>query len=494
MIKEIIYEKLKAAFIDGLDSLTKFLDKQKQDKYSFFSIDSHKNFPVLRNAELNVYPTFYVGDSVKSDYSSVFSNWRYSEKAEKPESWQDYKSYILSNEELCRYFKIGGFYPIDRKEGGRDFWEDFMFDAFVGDLIDAYIHKHSKEFNESFFLEMFNLYYNSISSKKLIVDVLIPIILVDFTVVDFHINENISLIHMPNSLQISRNIRLSSNRTSHPDVAGAATHAFLFKNISFDNADCDSIYNTLSDIEFYKNTLVEVDYLFACLRSVSKVETGYCQIVARPLGWQSNFKADLEETFVASDRKYPSHFENNAWYKAYSLVDEKKCEDIRLLYSGLRGDASKGLASFDLPIQRLNKACLNSPDDDAIIDAAIALESLLISSDAHGEINYKLSTRVSLLHKFYPFSGFSPEGLAALCKKIYAFRSVIVHGNAKKLDSLRIVGIDGNDELTVVVAIRLLEHIIQVRVLNKQFAKAEDIDKLIFQLELPSLLTGASDK
>jgi hypothetical protein len=46
----------------------------------------------------------------------------------------------------------------------------------------------------------------------------------------------------------------------------------------------------------------------------------------------------------------------------------------------------------------------------------------------------------------------------------------------------------------VVVAIRLLEHIIQVRVLNKQFAKAEDIDKLIFQLELPSLLTGASDE
>ena len=273
------------------------------------------------------------------------------------------------------------------------------------------------------------------------------------------------------------------NRASHPDVAGAATHAFLFKNISFDNVDSDSIYNTLSDIDFYKNIINEINFLFACLRIVCKVETGYCQLIARPIDWQSDFKADLIETFVISDKKYPTHFEDSGWNKKYSLVDEKKCEEIKFLYNALR--SSDNAFNCDLAVQRLNKASLNSPDDDAIIDTAIALESLLISSDAHGEINYKLATRVLLLHKFFPFPGFTPEGIISLCKKIYAFRSVIVHGNTKKVNNLRVVGIDGNNELTVVVAIRLLQHVIQVRTSNKQISKAEDIDKLLFQLIVP---------
>ncbi len=87
--------------------------------------------------------------------------------------------------------------------------------------------------------------------------------------------------------------------------------------------------------------------------------------------------------------------------------------------------------------RRLNLCSLREAEDDAILDAAIGLEAL-VCSDERTEITYKLSLRVAaLLHKL------RPEMLASdvfrNMKHVYDFRSSVVHGDAKKIESKRFI-------------------------------------------------------
>ncbi|MBK7871922.1 MAG: hypothetical protein IPJ74_15205 [Saprospiraceae bacterium] len=56
-----------------------------------------------------------------------------------------------------------------------------------------------------------------------------------------------------------------------------------------------------------------IDKLFAYLRTQTGIDTGYSQIIAKPINWASSYSADLLPLVIATTKAYPDYFENFYW-------------------------------------------------------------------------------------------------------------------------------------------------------------------------------------
>ena len=233
-----------------------------------------------------------------------------------------------------------------------------------------------------------------------------------------------------------------------------------------------SLYN----IESYREALKIADQVFTALRiCIPEIDTGYAQVLSVPVNWQSNFHADIIQTFVASEKNYPPYFENYGWLKKTEAISSEFDNSIVLCFTRLL-DAP----NLDLACSRLSKACLNRRHDDAIIDIGIALESLL-TTDSKAEIAYRLATRAALLVKLHPFKDYSTSQVFDLCKKVYDFRSSVVHGDKKKqLARRKIEIIEGHEIETNEVAIQFLSHILKIIFNDSKLSTPKGIDALLF--------------
>jgi hypothetical protein len=77
-------------------------------------------------------------------------------------------------------------------------------------------------------------------------------------------------------------------------------------------------------------------------------------------------------------------------------------------------------------MNRLNLSATRTSDEDGIIDSIIALEALL--SDGTQEMTHKVALRLAALYKIVD----RPRAVQAFTemKRIYGFRSKVVHGSA----------------------------------------------------------------
>lgn len=115
----------------------------------------------------------------------------------------------------------------------------------------------------------------------------------------------------------------------------------------------------------------------------------------------------------------------------------------RAIYRGLR---SKPHASMRLACSRLGVSRLRMRPEDAILDAAIGLEAILLSGGGRGELRYQFSLNYALLEA-------DPELRAerfARAQGVYDVRSVIAHGGHPSPQDIRKVA--GSRTLTTVAA------------------------------------------
>ncbi|MBK8414552.1 MAG: hypothetical protein IPL22_08635 [Bacteroidetes bacterium] len=56
-----------------------------------------------------------------------------------------------------------------------------------------------------------------------------------------------------------------------------------------------------------------INKLFAYLRTQTAIDTGYSQIIAKPINWASSYSADLLSLAIATTKAYPDYFENYYW-------------------------------------------------------------------------------------------------------------------------------------------------------------------------------------
>lgn len=129
--------------------------------------------------------------------------------------------------------------------------------------------------------------------------------------------------------------------------------------------------------------------------------------------------------FGSSGFPFPT---NDAWQKALNqpyLLSESEQPEVSSLAKAIEAltrDASEGAAV--LAISRLNLTHLRSSDADRIIDAAVALEAILLKG-AEGEYSYRQAVRGAHL------LGGTPDDRRmtfSLLRRAYDRRSKIVHG------------------------------------------------------------------
>jgi lipopolysaccharide biosynthesis regulator YciM len=84
---------------------------------------------------------------------------------------------------------------------------------------------------------------------------------------------------------------------------------------------------------------------------------------------------------------------------------------------------------INIAIKRLNLCYERENEEDAIIDVTIAIEALL-SDDNNQEITHKLALRIAALSKYDTMVKEAPNVIFEQIKKIYSFRSAVVHGSS----------------------------------------------------------------
>lgn len=470
-MKKELYTRLKAAVIEGLSIIEGIYNSEMEAGRSWM-FKKHIDYPTMSYFE-GGFPSFSKSNYEKIDYSSFLTE----EIIKSNPQFKEYSDYVLSNLQLCDHFKIGQSAPESRKSKERmmQAWNDGYTYYLLGSFCDSYIHLYSFEFDEFNFEFMSSLFLLSLA-PEVEIDIFIPILLVNFESDEIKLANNLCIQKIPTDVQLSRNQKTSYTNSAHTAVVGAANYAIVLKNWSIKSASEDSRSTILHDIEGYRDALSIADQVFTALRiAIPHIDTGYAQVLSVPTNWQSSFNADIIQTFVASEKSYPAYFENYGWRKQSDSIPSAMDDLIRSCYEKLLVSPSLDLAS-----SRLNKACLNRRHDDAIIDIAIALESIL-TTDSKAEIGYRLATRAALLVKQQPFLNYSASQVFALCKKIYDFRSSVVHGDKKRqLASRKIEIIAGEVIETNEIAIQFLSHILKIVSANKDLSGPKDFDNLLF--------------
>jgi len=340
-------------------------------------------------------------------------------------------------------------------------------------LIDRYIHINSNsKFNKEVFDLIYDEYTASIFEERLFIDICVPILFVKFSFDNLTLGSDVKIEKMNEQFQLARAPIKTYGPGVHESVLPCATHMFVLKNWHVSNSSQWLLSEIISNVSAYP--IEQINNLFALLRIVTNSTTGYAQLLTRPKNWADSYKAYLPPLYGTSIRAYPNKFENYYWNKKdIPEFSSYICEEVGSLFSKLSGADEN---SIRVAIKRLNQCFLREDEQDSVIDATIGLEALLSDND-HQEMTHKLAMRVGALSNIPDAQLKKPYHTYQEIKKIYAYRSAVVHGSKKtdkkkeiKLDDIR--SVPASD-----LATEYLCKVLRILISNPAYRKPEEIDK-----------------
>jgi Apea-like HEPN len=364
-----------------------------------------------------------------------------------------------------------------------------LFDYFGGDMfcdtnssllirysIDRFVHLSNKfEASDEEAYEIYEPLERWFSLTSLALEIAVPILAVQFIENSYSIAEGIDLIKLSDAQQLARAPDPSFSYGHHPLVQAAATHAFKLANYHIENP------SAFSGRDLHSPEVGGiVDLLFACLRLTAHLETGYAQVLALPIGWARSYEVDRIRILSESVKVYPSQLERGCWNmenpRVLTSEDVSQCST---LYGLLRTICSTD-KRMEVAIRRFNNSYLRQNEEDSILDLLIALECLL-SDGATGEMTHKLSLRVAALSSLSSSNKLSAAVVFREVKKIYDFRSAIVHGNVEKARKASSIERDGHPVSTVQAATEYLRTVIITLANNQDYLDPKQIDVLLLK-------------
>ncbi len=392
-------------------------------------------------------------------------------------SWRAFLSCMQEDEVLYQHFRYErDDMPPDACEAWRRITH-YKLLGIIEDFVDRMIHVSGKtEFDAALFDRLFGLWTSSILLETLPIQIVVPIVLSTFTLDEFVFDERVRIVRMDRALQLARNTRRAFTTQCHECVVGAATHAVVLDDWWIPNATASARNEALSSAEAFSEALSIVDGVIAGLRVAAGERIGYSQIVVRPIGWADDWKADLEPVYATAVRGYPDDFENYGWLRTPTPIDETACERAQLVYKALRHTDGARLA---FAARRLNAAFLRSNEDDAIVDVACGLESLLTDTNSQ-EIRYKLRFRLAALATITSPGDITPEQIFEATARIYDFRSAVVHPAGGKPAKKRTVQLGQQPPVpAVTLGIRLLRFAIEALARHSEYLKLDTLDRFV---------------
>lgn len=477
IIRADIYEMIKEAVNDGLAAVRQYeADGKFISRYFQFPIVSQfpSGFPYFNKS--------FLEDDVPLNYQSVFGGWE-RERYHPPESipsWRQFWDFAHKDEHLSRFWEIG---PRFKEKWYSPAFPDLVKThsrisvyGSIEKLVDRYIHiSGKKEMDEDLFRPIYQEWERSIFWEKLPVNIVVPILGLMFSFDRFEIDDNTIVERIEDLLQLARNTRSTHTVSTHETVIGAATHSLVLRDWTIENKTLDQRREAMNDIGSYTSPILVIEKFFAALRAETSVETGYSQIVATPIGWADSWQAHLPQVEVVTVRAYPDHFEKHSWLRTPPTLDKNTGKNIAKIFNVLKNAPDNRLV---LAARRLNEAFLRANEEDSILDVTMGLETLL-TSDNRTEITYKLAMRAAALSIIEQFEELSPEDVFKHCKKIYDYRSAVIHGS-KEVQKRRIIKLAEGEEIPIVrLGVKILRCVIKTLSHHIEYLNPEKLDNLL---------------
>ncbi|OXR42313.1 hypothetical protein B7C42_05512 [Nocardia cerradoensis] len=235
------------------------------------------------------------------------------------------------------------------------------------------------------------------------------------------IDPTVSLVRLERNDHLARAVS-NSGTSNVPDmVVGAAKYAIVLSGHQWANLGPGQRLVKPPEAP----SLTDVDMVCDALRILTGIDTGYAQVLCRPVGWADTWTYDLPVLLqIGTYRRYPEKFDRFGWMGRGEPVSREELNRLPMLVAALRGAPAK----VHLAARRLSQAALRDSDDDRIIDACIGLEALL--GEGRDELSHRLALRAATALASRRDSAFNPHMIYDLMKKIYNYRSIVVHGSS----------------------------------------------------------------
>ena len=470
MFRPDIFEAVKAAVSDALAILRSIIDQNRR-------IPTVDDFPALSYIAPSGFPRLTVASVLDNiqNISGMFWNkgnesyyaWH---DPETIESWMRFYNLASKDDRLCHYWAIN---PEDKKGSDAGFEDYRKWKIFrpLKDLLDRYYHIYKTfELDVETFRKLYEEWENSVFQETLAIDVLVPLICQHFSFEHLQIAENTYIEKMPEAFQLARCPTGGAGHSPQELVIGAATHALVLEGWTISNDTQERRDLALGEMTAYSPVIEKVDAFFAAFRVLRETDIGYGQIIARPKGWANYWRVWIPNVYFVSTRAYPDTLEDGGWFWKREALDESAFQGLSMIYENILHQPK-----LRVPSRRLNAALLRRDEEDSILDLTIGLEALLIG-DGKGEINFKLAMRAAALCKVEPFEDYTAMKVAWLCKRIYDFRSAVVHGGSK-VDKSCVIKV-GEEKTIRAVALgtRLLRHVILALCRRPEFLDSSKLD------------------
>ncbi|WP_415841491.1 hypothetical protein, partial [Paenibacillus xylanexedens] len=357
------------------------------------------------------------------NYSSLFDDKKIDINS--IDGFQEYSELLGSEDYFKKFFSYRGVFNNDIYLLG--------VRLLVTNLVDAYLHTYDveSEWKVGNFIELYEPIEEFIFAEKLYYDIYIPILFTKFEFEDCVGNEtgDIEIVKIDDNLQLSRSSIQQHGSPISSSILNGASHALKIKGFSIaGKLSYFDVNQHFSEITMYP--IDKINSFFNSMRIITfNSDLGYAQVLAVPVGWTEKYNAFLSSIYGTTIRSYPKVFENYYWLKTeFTTINEDLAKDILNLFE--RFDLVKH-HKLQLANRRLNMCVLREEEEDSILDATIAMEALL-SDGGTGELTHKLALRMATIFKISPITSYTPDMVFDIVKKIYAYRSSIVHGGKVK--------------------------------------------------------------
>ena len=354
------------------------------------------------------------------DYSSLFGKYN-------------------SNDSLINIGTLDGFIDLeDFVENNKDLKEllfivddaELKYNIFYGlisDFIGGYIYRYGTRYNKNNYDKLLFPIINYLFSKKVNLDIVIPILLLYFVMDSYKLNSYIKIVKMSDNFQLSRTNIRAFNYSTKNIIEGCAKYALKISNYYLEYP-INNYFGISESLKHYDpKTCYIISSFFISLFLQSSIYKGYAQIISVPQKWYFFVpKGDLINIHCKSVNNYPSNLEEGTWNNEVEKLNIKQMNKVKKIFNKIINCQNKAI---ELSIDRLVRSLLRDDHEDAFLDILIGIE-ILLTDNEKSEVTYKLSIRIAYI--ISKLNKRNNVDYRTIIKELYKYRSSIVHGNSNK--------------------------------------------------------------
>ncbi|WP_342089212.1 hypothetical protein [Dyadobacter sp. OTU695] len=461
------FEKQYELLVKLLPQVLPLIQPAINARYYPWSIEKR---PVLSYRK-NGFPDFSEGHL--DDISRLFRQVGNGEPNIDPNDYPEYiqlLSLVMETPQIKSYFTTW----IDDETRADSFYK-LLCENFILDFIERFYLLHGSIFDEALFRAIFEPVANFLCAEDLHFDISIPILFVQFDTDSFEIAPGLELRRISDEAHRARTKIIAYSPAIASSVYMSATHELVLKDYSYKRPS--RIFDSsFSNAALYPTS--QIQRFLTVLKVVTDCTSGYAQFLLYPNNWVDRYKMDLMYLQGASTRNYPSFFDNFYWNEEnFPVVSSDELKKIASLYTSVDNSKENKL---EFALRRYYKSILREEEEDVIVDLIIALE-MLLSDKEKGEITHKLALRMAALLSVYAPGTYDAVQVFANVKKIYDYRSLIVHGG-HKIHEKREIKLEGNVTVPkVALAKQYLGAVLEIVISEPKYLNPSEIDKLLLE-------------